>query len=290
MGRRRLSPRRALAVAAAALLVLALLPTRYSRWVGWFSRPAMAALAPAAAPMGMLGRWALPQRAGPALPQQVEALTEEVEKFRTLWRQSEARLADAERRLAEIQRARALNPALDLAPIVAPIIGAAADPSSGVLTARAGTERGVQRDDVAAAAGVHLVGRVVDVSSLTCSILPITHRSTGYIDAVVDVPGADAGKLPQCQLLPGPGGELAGEFERDAAGVSLGLLVRLRDTRWPASAQMLVVGKIVAIRPKESQPLRQMIVVRPEVDFRRLGETLIYASAVEPTGGGSAPR
>ncbi len=278
MGRRRLSPRRALAIAAGIVLVLALLPTRYSKWVGWFGRPTMIAIGPAAEPINRLAQWALPRRTGPAQPEQVEALTQEVEKFRTMWRQSEARLADSERRLADIQRGRALNPNLDLAPIVAPVIGSAADPSSGLLRARAGRDRGVQRDDVVVVGGVHLVGKVVDASALECSILPITQRGAGYIEGVVDVPGVDAAALPRCQLLPGPGGELSGEFERDAAGVDLGLLVRLRDPGWPASAQMLVIGKVVAIRPKESQPLRQVIVVRPEMDFRRLGEALIYAS------------
>ncbi len=285
MGRRRLSPRRALAIAAGVVLVLALLPTRFSKWLGWFHEPTMFAIGPAAGPIKRLGQWALPDRTGPAQPEQVAALTQEVEKYRTMWRQSDARLADAERRLAEIQRGRALNPNLDLAPIVAPIIGAAADPSSGVLTARAGSDRGVRRDDVVVVGGVHLVGKVVDASSATCSILPITHRSAGYIEGVVDVPGVEAALLPRCQLLPGPGGELSGEFERDAAGVDLGLLVRLRDPGWPATAQMLVIGKITAIRPKESQPLRKLIVVRPEMDFRRLGEALIYASGPGAQGG-----
>ena len=53
------------------------------------------------------------------------------------------------------------------------------------------------------------------------------------------------------------------------------MVVRLQDPNWPASAQMLIIGKIVRVEPKPTEPLRQVITVRPVYDLSRLGEVVV---------------
>lgn len=269
-------------LAALTLLVMALAPTRWTRWAGWLNRPVMTALGPATGPLRTLANWARPPRAQALGDDERRALTLSAEQWQALWRKEQVEAARLRRLLDEMQRGRALNPNVDVVTIVAQVIAGAGDPASGVLQLRAGSDRGVQAGDAVVVDGVQLVGRVVDVKGLTSSALPITHRNTKYVHVVVDTGAADIGTLPIAQLTPGTGGELSGDVSRDATGVQVGQVVRLRDTDWPAAAQGLVVGKIMAIRPKETQPLRQVIEVRPEMDLRRLDDVLVYTSPQAP--------
>jgi hypothetical protein len=60
--------------------------------------------------------------------------------------------------------------------------------------------------------------------------------------------------------------------------VAVGQVVRLRDEHWPASAQMHVLGRVESVEKKESAPLRSVVVVRPEIDPRRVSRVVIYGS------------
>lgn len=287
MPRRSIGPRRLIGASVAALFILAVLPSRFSAWAGFAREPVRAVLTPASAPMRAVALWLRPaQRSPHSDDPAVAALEEERDRLFALWRRSEQRIDQLETLLQELQRGRALNPELDFVPIVAPVVGANADRAGAVLQLRAGRDRGVTTNAVAVINGVHLVGRVVRVGSRVSDVALITHRGSGWIRAAVD-PGA-TGAVVGCQLRPVDGEDLLrGDLDADASGVEVGMLVRLVDDAWPRSAQMLVLGRVVRVEPKESQPLRQVVTVRPEADLRRVSQVVLYTVGDDDTRGGA---
>lgn len=282
MRRRLVTSRRALGAALLLLSLSALLPAELTAWAGWVRDPVMAALAPAAQPLRWLSGWIRPAERGAPEPEAVRALEDDRDRFRMLWRRSERRVGELERLVEDLQRGRALYAELRVSDVLAPVVGASADASGGTLLVRAGRDRGVTVNTVAAARGVHLVGLVVDVGARTSDVLPVTHRRTGWIRCVVDT-GGEAAALPGCQLEPTGSGLLRGELDAGAEGVEEGMEVRLLDEGWPQAAQMLVVGRVRAVERKESQPLRRVLVVEPALDVRRVD--VVSLRVAEADGG-----
>lgn len=269
-----ITSRRALGTLLLLLTLCALLPARLTAWAGWVRDPVMAALAPASQPLRWVSGWIRPAERGAPEPEAVRSLEEDRDRFRLLWRRSEQRVGELERLVEDLQRGRALYADLRVADVLAPVVGMSSDASAGTLTVRAGRDRGVTVNTVAAARGVHLVGLVVDVGARTSDVLPVTHRRTGWIRCVVDT-GGEAASLPGCQLEPTGSGLLRGELDSGVEGVEVGMEVRLLDEGWPAAAQMLVVGRVRSMERKENQPLRSVVVVEPALDVRRVGEVAL---------------
>jgi hypothetical protein len=103
----------------------------------------------------------------------------------------------------------------------------------------------------------------------------------------------DAGSGLECLLSPSADNTLRGPVE-DARGIepSPGQIVRLADSdRWPASAQMLLVGRVESVEPDPNQPLRKVVIVRPSLKLDRVSEVVLRISAdaaeldVQPKGG-----
>lgn len=285
MRRGAFSPRRVLLLSVIALVILAVTPGRYTRWLGALRDPVAAAAAPASAPARWVAAWLRP-----ATPRSlsgdpsVAAIELERDRALTLWRQSQVRIEELERLIVELQRGRALNPELDIVAVAAPIVGVSSDLTSGMLTARAGRDRGVARNTVVVVAGAHLVGRVTDAGARTSAVLPVTARATGWLRAVVDTGAPD--RLPGATLRPaGDGQTLAGDLDADAAGVEVGQTVRLADDGWPKAAQALIVGRVISVGPKPNQPLRLVVTVRPEFDLRRLSQVILLTPGGGEEGG-----
>ncbi|MGD9693175.1 MAG: rod shape-determining protein MreC [Phycisphaerales bacterium] len=277
----------------AGLVALSLLPSRWSGWLTGVREPVLAVLSPAASPARWLGRLVRPPHdtadlADPA----VREIERDRDHFQMLWRQSEQKVGDLEKLVAELQQGRVLHAGLDLAQVVAPIVGVASDLTDGTLQARGGRDRGITKNSVAVVDGVQLVGRVVEVHGMTCFIRPVTMWSpsarASYLRAVVDVgENAPVAGLPMCQLTPQADGTLRGELDADARGVEVGQVVRLRDLGWPEAAQMKVLGRVVEVKPKETQPLRKMVTVKPDIDLRRVSQVVLYTPRLESDGAGS---
>lgn len=280
-----------MAASVALLAGLSLLPARWSGWLSGVREPALAVLTPAAAPARWVGRMIRPAQERASLGDPAVAEIErERDHFQTLWRQSEQKVGELEALVGELQQGRVLHAGLDLAQVVAPIVGAATDLTDGTLQARGGRDRGVSKNSVAVVQGVQLVGRVVEVHATTSFIRPVTMWSPSgrevYLRAVVDVgQSAPVASLPMCQLTAQSDGSLRGELDADARGVEVGQVVRLRDSSWPPAAQMKVLGRVVEVKPKETQPLRKMVTVRPEMDLRRVSQVVLYTPRVEALEG-----
>lgn len=279
MSRPRTNPKRTLLIAAAVLVLLALLPSRFTRAAtSLAAEPAIIALAPPARLFTLVADFLRPTRvrgmSGDPAILEVENARDE---YRRRWRRAEQRVGELERLLTELQRGRALIADVSYTPFATPVIGRATDPSSGQLVVRGGRDRAVNPGAVVTTAGVHLVGRVSAVNARTSEIVPITHPATRWIRVVVDN-GTDA-PLPGAQIQPaGPGarGLLRGELDADAPPVEVGMLVRLADDTWPASARSMVVGEVVEVAPKDSQPLRTVITVRPMIDPTRVSQVFLW--------------
>lgn len=288
MPRPRSNPRRTLFIAAAILLILALIPSRFTRVVtSYAAEPARIALAPPSRVFTLVADFLRPPRSAslsddPAI-REIEQARDE---YQRRWRNAEERINDLRRQLAEFQRGRAILPDLSFTPIATPVIARATDPTSAVITVRGGRDRDIMTNAVASAEGVHLVGRVVAVNARTSDIQPITHRATNWMRVSIDPASPDATTVAYAQVQPVGHGLLEGEVDADAPSVEVGQLVRLADNSWPESAQTLVVGEIVEISPKDIQPLRTVITVRPVIDPARVSQVLLWIP--ENNGGGGS--
>lgn len=299
MSRSRSNPRRTLLIAAAALLLLALLPTtRITQTISSYAaEPARIALAPPSRVFTLVADFLRPPRsAGLSDDPAIREIEQARDEYQRRWRNAEEHINALQRQLAEFQRGRAILPNLAFTPFATPIIARATDPTSAVLTVRGGRDRDIITNAVASTEGVHLVGRVVAVNARTSDIQPITHRATNWMRVSIDPPmnpsvpeggaGEGSSSLAYAQIQPVGEGLLRGEVDSDAPDVHVGQTVRLADNSWPESAQTLVVGEIVEISPKDIQPLRTVITVRPVIDPSRVSQVILWIPE-DNVGGGS---
>lgn len=268
----------------AAVSLLAVLPARWVGFVGDSLRgPVQAVLTPAAAPMRALGLWLRPgEVAGASRDEAMREMERQREVAQTRQRQAEERVRELERQLQEVIRLSPANRDAIERTVAAPVVSGLSDVSAGMIAVRAGAADGVTEGAVAAASGLRLVGKVREVRGPLSLVLPITQKSAGWLNAVVEVEGT--GQFFGCQLGPVGDGTLRGDLVVEASGVAAGQRVRLRDPEWPASAQMFVVGRVERVEAKPEQPLRQVVTVRPEMDLRRVSEVLLFV----PRGQGGA--
>ncbi len=273
---------RPLAVTVVVLCVLGLMPLRFTEsWVKWFGDLAWRVFAPVSHPMSELARWVSPDRAT-ALSDAPEAvLAQELELTRQKLLREQLENGRLRRLVDDLQRGFALDAGVPVRLLARPIIGNPSDLSGGVLIVRAGSGDGVTTSTVATYDGMQLVGRVERVQSSVCEIRPITARRSGRVDGVVML-RPDGEATLNCSLTPNGDGTLSGPVTElgpnvDAPDLALGQDVRLmaRDGSWPTSAQMLLIGRVVAIDPAPGQPLRRWITVEPLVELRTISQAVL---------------
>jgi len=273
-------------IAVCALLALAT-PVRWQSWARPLGQLATAVIAPVSHPFAALSRWIAPADDSPAQTERVREL--------------ESRLEEAQR---ELERVRFENRRLVLSleelnvmavvntspvrQVYAPIFASSSDLSSRIVRARAGRSQGVEVNSIATAAGLQLLGRVVAVDAFTCDILPFNAKSAESINAIIIIKGSDGGL--SCRLTPVGNGSLKGPVHdrRDPTNAlalvpEVGQLVRLSDGRWPSVAQMMLVGRVVAVESSPDGPLRQIVTVSPTVErIERVAEVVIRTNATSP--------
>jgi hypothetical protein len=253
-----------------------------------FARPlgqlvALRLAAPVGHPFAAFSRWILPANAGPAVDAKVKEL--------------EARLEETERELRRIQQEnRRLVQSLEEVNVLAIVnttpVGArstrpsspprATSPPTSSAPAPLGTLDGVDLASVATALGHgQLLGRVVSVDDRTRDIQVVTSKSAEPLNCMIMIDATANGLA--CRLSPTGKGTLRGPVEdRRHSGSAQpvepvpGQVVRLSDGRWPGAAQMLLVGKVVAVEPSPDNPLRRLVVVTPSIDrLERVSEVVI---------------
>jgi hypothetical protein len=87
-------------------------------------------------------------------------------------------------------------------------------------------------------------------------------------------------------LTPVGNGTFRGDVEYQINSVNepvepvVGHLVRLSDDRWPAHAQMLMVGVVEEVEPSPQNPKRKRVTVRPTLDRMEQSSEVILRVAV----------
>jgi hypothetical protein len=288
------SGRARLALAVFLLLCAALMPERGLRYATWLARPVEAIMAPWRNVLWDSKAW-IQRRTTPiqsADAGEVHALRQKLDEALFALNQSNSQVLELRQRIRDLARSQEINP-IPVDPVPAPVIGAAADISSRSLLVRAGRRERVESKSVAVVRGVHLVGHVGRVEDRTCVVLPITDPAAGMISGRIMLEDSTPG--PLCLLEPDGRGRLRGPVQDDptlrdpvtaqAAEIGQGQIVRLEDRKWPQSAQMLVIGRVVGIEPLPNQPLRKIVTVEPVEPIERVSEVTIRV----PISGADVP-
>lgn len=268
------------------LVLMALVPARWMRWVNGLGNPARHIVAPVSGPVLRVAGWVAP--AVPAQPEAVALL----ERERDRWKQMYLDLrGEHDTWVARIEKqigSGVVYSPLPWKPLLRPVIGVSAEPG-GQLEVRAGTREGVEQNTIATTDGVQLVGSVVRVGGRSCTVRLITDRATGPLTVTVmdtdDKPGPVVHALSQIS-----GGRFQGRLRIDAGKTApqAGQVVRLSDAKWPRSAQMLVVGEVVDQVQWDAYGWC-IVTVKPTLDLERLREVLLRVMPDEPEEPGRLP-
>jgi hypothetical protein len=273
--------RLALPLCVLTLALASLLPARLLMWTGWFGSLATLIVAPIADPAARAGRLLTPD--GSTTPTAtLETLQRELDAERLLRQQAELEASRLRALAEQLARGAAVDPGVPVRQIARPVIS----PGRGLLTVRGGEDTGVTRSTVATTAGVQLVGRVQRVDARTCIVQTITDEKAGPITAAVFLDDQQT-RSRACLLRPRGDGTLAGDAEAappeatEADALRPGQVVRLQDDQWPRAAQMLVIGRVERVEPHPREPQREVVVVRPELDLRRVSEVILRVPTVQ---------
>lgn len=282
-----MTARRALVGVALLLILIPLLPPRFTRWAAGFGQVTRLLIAPVSHPVEAVAGW-LSVRAGePPKPELVEQLEAEREKYELLYRQEVAQTQRLRRRIEDLQEGIKLGRDPSMRLVTATVIGRSSDLSSQLLEVRAGTSKGVTLNTTATVHGAQLVGQVVRAGPLTSWVQPITDPEARPLQGRVILP--DPQRILRCNLAPMGDGTLAGrlsflldEATQEPVIPEVGATVRLDDDLWPANAQMLVIGTIERVAPFENEPSRWRVVVRPRLPLDQIRGEITLRVTTDP--------
>ncbi len=252
------------------LVVLALLPIRWTAWAASTRAIVEPMVAPAMWPFSKIARVLRPPP-GRETSEQLRVAQEEAARWKARALQQELLAENYRKLLEDAKFFVGLDTGLDVRSIRASVYGTAMDVPGGGLRVRAGTSLGVDRDTVAVGPRLQIIGRVVELQSRTCVVRPITAKSSEKIggEILIDIDGTKTESL-RCALVAVGNNRLRGDIvdtKADASGKTLepkvGQAVHLMDFGWPRSAQRLVLGTVVSVEPSPNQLGRVSVVVEP---------------------------
>ncbi len=270
------------------LFVLSFFPIRWLGWTDWFAAQVKVAIVPITHPMTIAIDAIVPARiADPASSERERALKNELERVELELYQTQQENARLSSLIEKYSRGAAITPELNVKQYTRPRVG---NLSGDILLIRSGSVPGLVRGTVVVTDAVQLVGRVSRVDTRTAQVLPITAPGAQPIMGTVLL-NDDGSEQARCFLKPTGNGTLRGEVARPTLdmdlNIAIGQEVRLLDSQWPTSAQMLLIGKIERMEPNPEQPLRPRFIVRPTFeDLRRVPEVIFrIPDTGEQTGG-----
>lgn len=218
----------------------------------------------------------------------LETLASERDGWRLRAQQATQRVRELEALLEQIQRLPVERFDRPLRTITARITGRNPSAQGRAVELNRGARHGVTVGAIGVHDGRHLVGQVSSVSSMRCDLVPVTTDLIPLIRGVV----LPAGMAPEDAVQPIPvqleqvgDGTLRGDVPRSAE-VAPGDVLFLDDPAWPDTAQYMIVGVVESVAPRDEQPLRNSILVRPQRDLGRLASVVLIIE--EPADGGEA--
>ncbi|MHA7813686.1 MAG: rod shape-determining protein MreC [Phycisphaerales bacterium] len=270
------------------LFILSFLPANWLKWTDWFSAQVQVAIVPITHPLTIVVDTIVPARiSNPAASERERALLNELDRSKLELLQVREENARLERLLKEYSSGASLSPDLEIRQETRPRVGNLA---GDILLIRTGNVDGLVQGTVVVTNATQLIGRVSRVNERTAHVLPITAPGAQPIIGTILL-NEEGSKQARCFLRPTGNGTLRGEVARPALdqelNIEIGQKVRLLDTQWPTSAQMLIIGTIERVEPDPEQPLRPQIVVRPTSDdLRRLPEVTLRIPYTGSDSGG----
>lgn len=291
-----------LLIATLVIVLLALLPLRVTGWLSAFRGPLMTIIAPIAAPLSAISTWLRDdsgERPSVATQSTLEAANAERDRLARLYLQSMARIDELEALLEDLQRVTARRSAA-VQQMEARRVGV--NLPAGTVDYDRGSLHGVTSAAVALSRrGEQLVGQITRVSPTvsTAHLITDARRDAPLMVGVI-IPADERGEqfpqsaealraLKRCQLRPQGDGTLVdpqfGVGADERSPVAVGDFVRLLDESWPSSAQMAVLGRVIAIEPTE-QPLFRVLRVAPIADIQRLRSVIMLVPLDDVPGEG----
>jgi len=274
-----------MAAAVGVMVLCALLPARWMRWMNALGNRASMVIAPVKGPVWALVNWVSPVEA--PKPEAIRMLEDERDRWKQLYNKAQLDLDDVRKKFEQISRG-SLYPDLPVRQLPRQVIGLSVE-AGGELEVRAGARDGVDTNVVATTEGVQLVGKVVRVASRSCWVRLLTDATAGTIDGVIMATDKDRG--PTCKgLFPVAGHKLQTRVrvESGQKPPEAGQLVRLVDDRWPRNAQMLVIGAITD-KPEPDSTGWYVVTVKPTVELERLSEVYLRIAVPEAEDKGPPP-
>lgn len=293
MARRTLNSPTILLLCGAGLFLSAVLPLKWTSWLGWIRGPAMTVIAPIATPLAAIADWLRPgDRSGPGGGAGSDVMRVEIEQYKSQFLAAQQRIEQMEATITALQGGVAFGSQPPLTRLEAARIGT--DPGSGTISVARGSAHGVTLNTVAVstASPYHLVGIVTNVGPTVSAVQVITDArlSPAFLDALVFQPNvpidqaAVAGAV-RGQFRPVGNGTLAGEMGADdAARVQRDGPVYLDDSYWPSGAQRLMIGRVVTVEETD-KPLFRRVVIRPEFDLTRVRSVVLRIPQEQATSG-----
>lgn len=282
-----IKPEKALLMASAVILALALVPTSWLvPWTADVGSIISVPLTPLRHVASNAVAWIRPEHDGDTPSAETFGqLLEERDAFRGRWHAARLEIEKLERELAQLQAARLSGRGGDWVPRIAQVVRHNPGRLGGLLSLNMGSRQGVTPGTVAVVDGDRLVGRIASgVSGLSSTLVPLgvggdvtgidLHARIMHPDTEDPVLGAAAGVMIRLEPLSGTD-ELAGVLER-RSGVAVGDVVRVgADPAWRPTAWGMLIGSVDRIEELPEQPLRQLIVIRRAVRADRLSSVTL---------------
>ncbi len=210
------------------------------------------------------------------------ALQADRDLYRGLWHAEQTRVQELESKLRAYEVvAGSGSHRQEVRLAAANVVSMSSDGGGVALRLNAGTLQGVSPGDAAIFGGDGLVGRIApEVGTVSSTVLCVSSRAFGRIDAYAVPADQERAKRPvviALQLLPDGRGALRSDVDLGTA-LRAGDIVRVKDSTWSSGAQGMRLGVVVEVRPKDAQPLRGEVIVRPAIDPASVSEVIIKLS------------
>lgn len=293
------SPATLLGVTLLTLLVLALAPTRFTRWVTNFRGPIEVVIGPGKFAFEQASRVLRPPLTAPEIERDERELREQYDELLRLHLQSERENRELREVIRSLQAGTPYPSSVGARRLSTQRQGI--NLSTGLVEVRGGSRDGVVTGSIAvAASGQQLVGMVVATDLATSSIRLITdpRMQPNLLGAIVTPPVTEdslpdperSGIQVSVELRATGDGTLRSE-PIGASGKPEGVLVPggvvlLRDPTWPDTAQFFTIGLIELVEELPRNPGFVRITVRPTgPEIGRIGSMILHIPGESDAGG-----
>lgn len=278
--------RRAFSLAILVTIVLALAPQKLLRWTSDFAEIIRVPMRPFSHVGVRLGQWVRPPESYTLdVPEEarelVEHLQREADHFKQLYTAEQMEVASLRQTLEQIQRVPPES-RLRVHLLGASIIARTPADGFAPVQLNRGSSHNLTVGSIALYEGVHLVGRISDVTAIGSTLLPLVHPNTGLLLARI----ATSYELkiddwPVVQIeIPGDGTFIADVDE--TYSILEGADAIMDDPTWPAASRGMSLGRVTAIEDIEDQPLRKRLIITPRFQVYELSRVTLKIERDDP--------